>query len=52
MKQGQLPEPVRQALQAAAKTPTTWLNPLARAKAIEVVLAQAKARYPEFFNKE
>lgn len=52
MTQGQLPQSVRLALQSAAKTLITQHDSLARVKAIEAVLSQARAQYPDFFIKE
>lgn len=52
MNQKQLPLSVRLALQAAAKTPITPQMPLARVKAIEAVIAKARAEHPEFFTQE
>lgn len=52
MNQAQLPESIRLALQAAAKTPVTPQMPLARVKAIEAVIAKARSEYPQYFTKE
>lgn len=47
-----LPPEVQRKLQAAARTPNTAADPMARTKAIDAVIAWAKRQYPEFFQKD
>lgn len=47
-----LPSEAVAKLTAAAKTPNTDADPLARQKAIEKVTAELKQKYPQFYKEE
>lgn len=46
----QLPWEVRTALQRASRTPVSFADPLARIKAIERVMVQARSNFPKLFT--
>ena len=46
----QLPWEVRTALQRASQTPVSFADPLARVKAIERVMVQARSNFPKLFT--
>ena len=45
-----LPYDARAALARASQTPITTTDPLARVKAIDAAMAQARARFPKLFS--
>ncbi len=47
-----LPSEAVAELRAAAATPITDADPLARQKALEKVTAKLKQKYPQFFKEE